>query len=132
VSDRPTRPEDDDPDDSRPWGRDRPRRRRRRHDEDDHGDEWDDRDEGVPDPALRAIVPINTTPLAIAAGYVGLISVLCIPAPLALLLGILALRELKRKPNRDGRYRAVFAIVMGAIFTIPLVVIVIALVAKNL
>ena len=129
MSDRPDRPEDDDPDDSRPWARGRPRRRR---DRDDHDDEWDDRDDGIPDPALRAVIPINTTPLAIAAGYVGLISVLCVPAPLALVLGILALRELKRKPNRDGRYRAVFAIVMGVIFTIPLVALVVALVVRNL
>jgi hypothetical protein len=42
-----------------------------------------------------------------------------------LILGILALRQLKRNPKLNGHGRAIFAIVMGAIFTaIPLVFII--------
>ena len=78
------------------------------------------------------MVPVNTSVLAILAGYVGLISVLCFPAPFALLLGVLALRQLKRNPKLHGKGRAVFAIVMGAVFTIPLVIGLIAIVAKEL
>ena len=51
---------------------------------------------------------------AIAAGYLGLVSVLCVPAPLALLAGILAVREMKRDPKKHGMGRAVFGIVMGS------------------
>ena len=81
-------------------------RRRRRREEEDSGDE-----------GLQYVIPINTSGLAIAAGYVGLISVLCLPAPFALLLGILALRHLKKNPKLHGKGRAIFAIAMGLLFT---------------
>ncbi|HXD86801.1 MAG TPA: DUF4190 domain-containing protein [Urbifossiella sp.] len=96
-------------------GAQRHRRRRRVEDDDDAGDE-----------GLQYVIPINTSGLAIAAGYVGLISVLCFPAPFALILGILALRQLKRNPKLHGKGRAIFAIVMGILFTIPLPIILIA------
>ena len=111
---------------------DRPRRPRRpRDDRDDDSDDWDDDDrprrrrrprEPEYDPALNMVVPLNTSALAIIAGYLGLISVLCAPAPFALLFGILALNHLKQNPKLDGKGRAIFAIVMGVIFTIPLVI----------
>ena len=94
------RDRDEDEDDDRP-------RRRRRRQEDDSGDE-----------GLQYVIPINTSGLAIAAGYVGLISVLCLPAPFALLLGFLALRHLKKNPKMHGKGRAIFAIVMGGLFTV--------------
>ena len=87
----PEKREDDEEDD-------RPRRRRSR--EDDEEDDEDRRrrrrrrrEEDSGDDGLQFVIPINTSGLAIAAGYVGLISVLCLPAPLALVLGILALRQ---------------------------------------
>jgi hypothetical protein len=70
------------------------------------------------DPALRFVVPVNTSALAIAAGYLGLVSVLCFPAPVALFLGILALVKLKKNPKLHGHGRAIFAVVMGSIFTL--------------
>ena len=97
---RRDRDEDEDDDDDRP-------RRRRRREEEDSGDE-----------GLQYVIPINTSGLAIVAGYVGLISVLCLPAPFALLLGILALRHLKKNPKLHGKGRAIFAIVMGGLFTV--------------
>ncbi len=106
--DRPRRRRRDDDEDD--WDDDRPRRRRRRYDEPE------------PDPAMKFVVPMNTSALAILAGYVGLVSVLCVPAPFALLLGILALQHLKKNPKLDGKGRAIFAIVMGALFSIPLVI----------
>ena len=108
-SDRPRRrprsgePEDDDYDD-------RPRRRRR-----PSSDPMDD-------PAMGLLLPVNTSGLAIAAGYMGLISVLCIPAPIALLLGILALAQLSKKPKLRGKGRAIFAIIMGGLCTLAPVV----------
>ena len=110
---------------------DRPRRPRRRRDD---YDEYDDRprrrrraraDAG--DDGLQYVIPINTSGLAIAAGYVGLISVLCFPAPVALILGLLALRQLNKNPKLHGRGRAIFAIVMGVLFTLlPLALVVYA------
>ncbi|MCI0703701.1 MAG: hypothetical protein L0241_21705, partial [Planctomycetia bacterium] len=81
--DRDERDRDRDRDEEDDWDEedeyeDRPRRRRRRPRQPEY------------DPALKMVVPLNTSALAIVAGYLGLISVLCFPAPFALLFGILA------------------------------------------
>jgi len=74
----------------------------------------------VTDPTLRWVVPIGRSGLAVAAGYLGLFAVLFIPAPLALGFGIWALVDIRRNPTKLGRGRAIFAIVMGGLFTILL------------
>ncbi|MDO5565697.1 MAG: zinc-ribbon domain-containing protein [Planctomycetia bacterium] len=61
------------------------------------------------------LVPVHTSGLAIAAGYLGLFSVLVIPAPFAILLGWLALRDLDKHPGLHGYGRAWFAIVAGSL-----------------
>ncbi len=53
---------------------------------------------------------------AIAAGYVGLFSVLLVPAPLAI-LGVVAIVDIRRHPKKHGMGRAIFAIVMGVLCT---------------
>lgn len=63
--------------------------------------------------AMRMLLPIGRSGLAIAAGYAGLFALLVVPAPIALLLGILAVRDIKRHPSKHGMGRAVFGIVMG-------------------
>jgi hypothetical protein len=72
------------------------------------------------DAAMRMLLPVGRSGWAIAAGYLGLFSVLCIPAPLALVAGIVAIREMRRDPSKHGMGRAVFGIVMGAIGTVGL------------
>jgi hypothetical protein len=72
------------------------------------------------DPAMRAILPVGRTVLSIVAGYLGLFSVLCFPAPLALGVGIWAILDLKKKPGMHGMGRAVFGVVMGAIGTLAI------------
>jgi Protein of unknown function (DUF2510) len=74
----------------------------------------------APDPALKWLVPVNRSGLAIAAGYVGLASILLVFAPLAILLGVLALADLRTKPGVGGRGRAWFAIVSGTLGTLGL------------
>ena len=111
--DRTNRRDDRDSEEEEEWEPDeRPRRRRRPRPEEEEYD-----------PALKMLVPLNTSALAIVAGYLGLISVLCLPAPFALLVGILALQHLKRNPKLDGKGRAIFAIVMGTIFSMALCVV---------
>lgn len=119
---------------------DEPRRpRRRRPETDDEDWEADDYDERRPrrrrrpPPAdgLGLVIPVNTSVLAIIAGYLGLISVLLVPAPFALLLGILALVQLGKNPDLRGRGRAWFAVVMGTICSIPLLFIAAAVIAKK-
>ncbi|MBP7089188.1 MAG: DUF4190 domain-containing protein [Candidatus Omnitrophica bacterium] len=69
----------------------------------------------------RIILPVGRSGYAIAAGYLALFSVLLIPAPLALLFGILAVRDIKKNPKKHGMGRAIFGIVMGGVFTALLV-----------
>jgi hypothetical protein len=70
------------------------------------------------DPGMRMLLPVGRSIWAIFAGYLGLVSVLVIPAPLALITGIIAIRDIKKNPNRHGMGRAVFGILMGSIFTV--------------
>lgn len=126
---RPRRRRDrDDEDDDRPRARrrdaagddDRPRRRMRDEDADDESDRPRRRRRPVgplEDQSLAGVLPVNTPPLAIAAGYLGLVSVLCFPAPFALLTGILALRQLRRDRKLMGYSRALLGIVAGGLGT---------------
>jgi len=68
--------------------------------------------------SLKWVLPVGRSPLAIAAGYAGLFSVLMFPGPIALLLGLLALRDFKKHPERLGRGRAWFGIIMGGLGTV--------------
>ena len=69
------------------------------------------------DPSLKYLLPIGRSGWAIAAGYLGLVSVLLIFAPFALGTGIYALHDIREHPDRLGVGRAWFGIVMGTIFT---------------
>ena len=71
---------------------------------------------GIGDSAgLRMIVPVGRSIWAILAGYLGLFSILLIPAPFAVLCGLLAIREMRRNPKKHGMGRAIFGIVCGAL-----------------
>lgn len=74
------------------------------------------------DPIVRALLPVGRTPLAIIAGYLGLGALFCIPAPIALGVGIWAILDLKKRPGMHGMGRAVFGVVTGAIGTVCMVV----------
>lgn len=65
------------------------------------------------DPALGALIPLNTSITAIIAGYLGLFSILLFPAPLAIITGLIALWQIRRKPGLSGTSRAIFGIAMG-------------------
>lgn len=70
------------------------------------------------DPALKHIIPVGRSGLAIAAGYLGLFSMLILPAPLALTIGILALFHIKKHPKKLGKGRAWFGVIAGALGTL--------------
>lgn len=78
--------------------------------------EWID----ASDPLTRIVLPVGRTGLSIVAGYAGLCSILLFPAPVALGLGIAALAELKRRPEKYGRGRAIFAIIAGGLGSVLL------------
>jgi hypothetical protein len=102
------------------------------------------------DAAMRVLLPVGRSAHAILAGYLGLFAVLVfpavtwllhfgdevkasfglfalvvLPAPLALLFGALAVRDIRRsRSNPQPKYgmgRAIFGIVMGALGTAVLV-----------
>ena len=80
------------------------------------------------DAGVRMLIPVGRTALSIVAGYVGVAALVVFPlAPVAIVLGILAIRDLRKQPGKHGLGRAVFAIVAGALVT--LVVAAVALLA---
>jgi hypothetical protein len=73
------------------------------------------------DRAMEWVLPINRSGLAIAAGYVALCSFpVLIAGPIGVLLGVLALGDLRRNPYKRGKGRAWFAIVYGGLGTLAL------------
>jgi hypothetical protein len=105
------------------------------HDEDD--DFPEDRPRRRPpdlgdDPGIRMLLPVGRSGWAIASGYLGLVSVLLVPAPFALLTGILAVVEMSRNPKKHGMGRAIFGITMGGVFTVLLLLLLIALAMKGI
>lgn len=75
---------------------------------------------GGSDESLKWVLPVGRSGLAIAAGYLGLFSVLLVPAPFALVCGLLAVRDLKQHPAKGGRGRAWFGLIAGGIGTLAL------------
>lgn len=71
--------------------------------------------------AVRMLIPIDRSIWAIAAGYLGLLSLCALPAPLAILCGVMGLREIKRNPKVHGAGRCYFGIVMGTLGSLLLV-----------
>lgn len=75
------------------------------------------------DALARMLLPVGRSGWAIAAGYLGLFSFLILPAPLALVAGILAILDIRRNPRKHGMGRAIFGIVMGLLGSAVLVLI---------
>jgi hypothetical protein len=73
------------------------------------------------DPNLRWILPIGRDPVAIAAGYIAFAGFLVFPAPIALVVGLVAAVRLRRHPERLGWGRTIFALVVGALGTLALI-----------
>ena len=85
------------------------------------------------DAGMRLLLPVGRSLWAIAAGYLGLFSVLIIFAPFSLFISLIAILDIRRsrkigKP-KYGMGRAVFGLVMGFLFTLPLGFLLVALIA---
>jgi hypothetical protein len=75
------------------------------------------------DASLRWVLPVGRSPWAVAAGYLGIFSLLLVFGPFAIGAGILGLRQLKRKPHLHGKGRALFGIIAGSLATVVLVLV---------
>jgi len=78
------------------------------------------------DAGMRMLLPVGRSGWAIAAGYLGLLSFVAIPAPLALIVSIIAIMHMKRNPKVHGMGRAIFGLVMGIIGSAALTLIIFA------
>ncbi len=69
---------------------------------------------------MRMLLPVGRSGLAIAAGYLGLFSFIIFPAPIALIISIIAIRDIRKNPRTHGMGRAIFGLIMGILGTIVL------------
>ena len=72
---------------------------------------------GGADPGMRLVLPVGWSGWAIAAGYLGLFSLLICPAPISLFIGLIALNDIKKHPEKHGLGRAWFGVIAGGIGT---------------
>jgi hypothetical protein len=81
---------------------------------------------------IRMLLTVGRSPWAIAAGYLGLFSVLVVPAPLALIVSIVAIIDIlksgKSPSPKHGLVRAVFGLVMGLVFSLLLAIVAISMI----
>jgi hypothetical protein len=74
------------------------------------------------DAAMRMLLPVGRSVWAIAAGYLGLFSLIVLPAPLALIVSIVAIWDIRRSQSsphpKHGMGRAIFGLVMGILGTL--------------
>jgi hypothetical protein len=70
------------------------------------------------DAAMRWLLPVGRSPWAIAAGYLGLFSILGVFGPFAVVAGLLGVRQIRHNERLHGMGRAVFGIVAGSVATV--------------
>jgi len=80
------------------------------------------------DSSAKYCLPLGVSIWALAAGYLALFSVLLLPAPFALLSGVMALRDIRRNPSKRGLVRAWLGVAMGALFSLLLLLLAFAFV----
>ena len=77
------------------------------------------------DPWMRATVP-GKLPMAIAAAWVGVVSLLCcVLGPVAVVLSIVALVQLSHDSEREGKVQAIFGLITGSVATLIAIILLI-------
>lgn len=80
---------------------------------------------------MDLVAPVRADPWAVLAGYLGLFSMILVAAPFSLAVAILALKSLKKHPERTGKGRAWFGLVMGVIGTPLLIWVVLSILTRS-
>jgi hypothetical protein len=80
---------------------------------------------------MRMLLPVGRSGWAIAAGYLGLFSFLFVPAPIAIIVSIVAIKDIKAHPERHGMGRAMFGLVAGILGSVALVMMIAAIIGKR-
>ena len=82
---------------------------------------WCDSDPRIGDNlGIRMLIPVGRSGWAIASGYLGLFSVLIVPAPFALITGLIAIWDIRTHEHRHGMGRAIFGIIAGVAGTVAM------------
>ncbi len=66
------------------------------------------------------LIPVGRSGWAIAAGYLGLFSFVVLPAPISLIVALIAISDIRKNPEKHGMGRAIFGLVMGILGTVAL------------
>mgnify|MGYP006113823535 CR=1 FL=1 len=78
------------------------------------------------DAGMRLLIPVGRSGWAIAAGYLGLFGLVIFPAPLALIVSIIAIMDIRKSKDTEspkyGMGRAIFGLIVGIIGTLVLLV----------
>ena len=69
---------------------------------------------------LKLVLPMATPFTAIIAGYLGLLSLLLIPAPFAVIFGVVGLVQIQRRERSYGKVRCWVGILLGGAGTLLL------------
>jgi len=76
------------------------------------------------DPGIRMLMPVGRSGWAIAAGYLGLFGLILFPAPIALIVSIIAIVDIQKSKKtgkpKYGMGRAIFGLIVGVIGTLIL------------
>ncbi len=87
------------------------------------------------DAGMRMILPVGRSGWAIAAGYLGLFALIIVPAPLALIVSLVAIFDIRKHRNdpspKHGLGRAIFGLITGLLGTVILVSIVVSAYLKK-
>jgi hypothetical protein len=66
---------------------------------------------------MRMLLPVGRSGWAIAAGYLGLFSLVVLPAPIALIISVIAILDIRKSKSsahpKHGMGRAIFGLIMG-------------------
>ncbi len=77
------------------------------------------------DVGMRMLLPVGRSGWAIAAGYLGLFGLIVFPAPLALIVSVIAIRDILKSKNsskpKRGLGRAIFGLIVGIVGTAALI-----------
>ncbi len=85
--------------------------------------------------AVRMLLPVGRSIWAIMAGYLGLLSLLIIPAPFAVVVSIIAIIDIRKSRTAEspkhGMGRAIFGLIMGTLVTLLILVWIVALILDS-
>lgn len=87
------------------------------------------------DAGMRMLLPVGRSGWAIAAGYLGLFALLIAPAPLAVIVSIIAIADIRKSKQpgahpKHGMGRAIFGLIIGIVGSLLLLKMILAMLSQ--